>query len=107
METKKMKEAKRTRRAVIVGNGPYGLYYGQVEATDEEVLQERSVRVYECRHIARWKGGRGGITALAATGPDADGSLIGAACPSSLLTDVKAIHDVSDAAQARFSEVHS
>lgn len=78
-----MANAKRKSRMVIVGNGPYGLYYGETSATDEEILEKNAVRLGRCRHIAYWKGDVGGITSLAATGP-ADGSRIGKAAPSGL-----------------------
>jgi hypothetical protein len=93
------------KRMCIVGNGNFGLYYGEVRSTDAEVAKTASVRLFGCRHIAYWTGGKGGITALAALGPK-DGSRIGPAIESSLLCDVKAIHVVSSNAQRAFDAVN-
>lgn len=103
-----MKTTRTKPRMCIVGNGPYGLYYGEVRATDAEVLKVRAVRVYNCRTIRYWYGGHGGITSLAAwgpCGPNVAKNRIGAAAPSSLLTDVKALHECSPEAIVAFASI--
>ena len=102
------KKSKTTNgRYAIVANGSYGLWFGRVEATDAEIAASgRQVRVYECRGVRYWYGRRGGITSLAAhglCGPRAGESRIGAPIPSSLLEDVKAIHDCTPEAVATFA----
>ena len=94
----------------IVGNGPYGLWFGRVIATDEEIVASRAVRLYAARNIRYWYGRKGGVTSLAAhgpCGPRQQESRIGAEIESTLLLDVKAIHKCSDAACQRFAEVQS
>ncbi|MHB8361313.1 MAG: DUF6948 domain-containing protein [Thermoplasmataceae archaeon] len=98
----------RSKRHVLVGNGPYGLYIGITGATDAEILEAHAVRLESCRQVARWYGLTGGITSLAQhgpCGPKAQQSLVGAAAPSSLLCDVKAVHDLSPEAIAAFSAI--
>ena len=104
MDTKK----KTTKRYVIVGNTGYGLYCGYIEASDAEIVATKAVRVFECRHIRYWYGGTGGITSLAAWGPcgtRVKESRIGACAPSSLITDVKAVHECSAEAVAAFNAI--
>jgi hypothetical protein len=91
-------------RVVIIGNDGYGLYYGRITATDEEIARNKAVRVYRCRHIAHWKGDPGGITSLAATGPHR-GSRIGKECPSALVTGVKNVFECSADAVGRFDDM--
>lgn len=94
---------KRKRRTVIIGNDKYGLYYGDVEASDEEIIAKKAVRVYGCRHIAYWQGGTGGITSLAAWGPKVGGdSRIGAPADA-LITGVVNVLDVSADARVAFA----
>jgi hypothetical protein len=87
----------------IVGGPSYGLYYGLV--SPDEVNKSHDITVTHCRHIAYWKGPRGGITALAQVGPD-NGSRIGVACASTRVNNVAAVHFVSDKAAKKFAEVH-
>lgn len=97
-------------RWVIVGHGPYGLTYGQIKATDSEIMKARAVRVYGARGIRYWYGKNGGITSLAAhglCGPKRDQSRIGEPTASSLLLDVKAIHDCSPECVASFASFKS
>ena len=92
----------------IVGNGPYGLWIGQVRATDAEVAQTHSVRLYNARNIRYWYGRKGGISSLAAFGPcgaRVKDSRIGAPIKFTLLLDVKAIHCCSDEAVAAFAVI--
>ena len=108
MATKKVK--KNQERFVIVGNGSWCLWFGKVKATDAEVLKDKAVRVYDCRHVRYWYGGTGGITSLAKWGPcgsRAKESRIGAPCPSSLITDVRAIHDCTDEAVVNFAAIEA
>ena len=104
----KAKKAKNNRRYVVVGNEGYGLYCGYVEATDAEILAAKAVRLYEARHVRYWYGGTGGITSLAAWGPcgsRAKESRIGAPCPSSLITEVRAVHECTDEARVAFDAI--
>jgi hypothetical protein len=101
-------EAKRTKRHVIVGNQSYGLYYGETDATDREIVETKSVRLDNCRHIAHWQGKTGGITSLAAygpCGPRAKESRIGAPAPSSLLSGVVNVYDCTDEAIKAFARI--
>ena len=112
MATKKTKPAatEAPMRAVIVGNGPWGLWFGRVCASDEEVIATRAVRLFEARNIRYWYGRSGGITSLAAfgpCGPRVEQTRIGAPIPSTLLLDVKAIHDCAELAVAAFAAVKS
>jgi hypothetical protein len=98
-------------RWVIVGNGSWGLWYGQTKgATDAEIAATHSVRLYNARNIRYWYGRKGGITSLAAfglCGPKQNQSRIGAPIASTLLLDVKAVHDCSEEAIASFALVKS
>ena len=91
------------RRTVIIGNAGYGLYYGDIEATDAEIVATKAARVYGCRHIAYWKGEVGGITSLASKGPHS-GSRIGLPADG-LVTGIVNIYDVSPEAVAAFAAV--
>jgi hypothetical protein len=95
-------------RWVIVGNGPWGLWFGRVTASDAAVVRARSVRLYDARNIRYWYGKTGGITSLAAfgpCGPRGNESRMGAPISSTLLLDVKAIHDCSSEAVAAFAAI--
>jgi hypothetical protein len=103
-----MKNVKTKKNHVIVGNGNYGLYFGYIKCSDAQAIKDKAVRIYECRHIARWYGKTGGISSLAAfgpCGPSVANSRIGFSCPSSLVMDVKAIHGCSDEAVKAFAAV--
>jgi hypothetical protein len=91
-------------RPVIVANSSYGLYYGRITASDEEIAKHGCVRVSRCRHIAHWKGDPGGITSLASTGPQR-GSRIGKECPSALVTAVRNVFDCTIEATLRFDDM--
>lgn len=100
---------KTNKRFVIVGNQSYGLYYGETDATDESIVETKSVRLENCRHIAKWYGRTGGITSLAAhgpCGPNAKNSRIGAPV-SSLLTGVVNVYDCSAEAVAAFARIET
>lgn len=112
--TKKMGEetmanAKKSNgRYCVVGNGSWGLYFGLVKAMDEDIAATRSVRLYEARNIRYWYGRKGGITSLVAfgpCGPRVSESRIGAPIASSLLLDVKAVHECSPEAVTAFAAV--
>jgi len=95
-------------RWVIVGNGPWGLWFGRLDdgVTDAEIAASGSARLYDARNIRYWYGRKGGITSLAAyglCGPDMAKSRIGAPVESTLLLDVKAIHTCSHAAVESFA----
>ena len=94
----------------IVGNGPYGLWFGRVIDSDEKIIKERAVRLYDARNIRYWYGKTGGITSLAAFGPcgsRACDSRIGAPIESTLLLDVKAIHRCSKEAVLAFEKIEA
>ncbi len=107
--TKAIKTKKTSGRMCIVGNGPWGLWYGEVRASDAEVAKTHSVRIYHARGIRRWYCRLGGgITSLAALGPSGprvDECRIGAEIASTLLLDVKALHECSPEAVAAFASV--
>ena len=99
-------------RHVLIGNERYGLYIGIIDddATDAQIASTRSVRVRECRHVARWFGKSGGITSLAAhgpCGPRASESRVGAPCTTALLTGVVNVYDLSPEAIEAFAGVVS
>lgn len=106
--TEEMEMTKSSKRWVIVGNGPYGLWFGQVNDPDDKIITGKAVRLYRARNIRYWYGKNGGITSLAAfgpCGPKAQESRIGAEITSTLLLDVKAVHDCSSEAIAAFAEI--
>lgn len=95
------------RRFVIVGNQSYGLYYGETDASDEQINESKAVRLYGCRHIAQWYGKTGGITSLAAHGPCGPrvvDNRIGAPCDA-LLTGVVNVYDCTPEAVAAFASI--
>lgn len=95
-------------RWCVVGCEGYGLYYGEVRATDAEILKTSSVRIYNCRHVRYWYGKTGGITSLAAfgpCGPRVSENRIGAPCPSSLITRVCAVHECPPDAVTAFAAI--
>jgi len=105
-----MTEQRNPKRFVIVGNSNYGLYYGETDATDKEIVEKGSVRLDNCRHIFHWQGKTGGITSLAASGPcgpRATQSRIGAPAPSALLTSVVNVFDCSAEAVANFARIEA
>ncbi len=100
--------ARSKMRAVLVGNGSYGLYVGETDASDKKILADRAVRLANCRHVRYWYGRKGGITSLAAhgpCGPRQQESRIGAPCPSALIADVRTVFDLSPEAVANFAAV--
>lgn len=100
MAGKKGTKAAKPRFAIITSQYR-DIYYGEVVTPDAEVIRDKAAVVLNCRHIAYWKGPVGGITGLAAEGP-AQGSRVGAAAPKSTLTGVANVHDVTEAARAKF-----
>jgi hypothetical protein len=95
-------------RWCIIGNGPWGLWFGRVKASDAEVIKTKAVRVFDARNIRYWYGKSGGITSLAAfgpCGPKQQDSRIGATIASTLILDVKAIHECSPEAVANFAAI--
>ena len=107
----KKKAAKKSgERYVVIGAGSWCLWYGRIRASDAEILKTKSARVYDCRHVRYWYGGTGGITSLAAwgpCGPRVKESRIGAPCPSSLITDVRAVHECSPEAVTAFASIEA
>lgn len=101
-------KSKSKKRFVIVGNEKYGLFYGETDASDADVIATKSVRLDRCRHVAQWYGKNGGITSLAAhgpCGPRASESRIGAPAPSQLVGGVVNVIDCSDEAVAAFARI--
>jgi hypothetical protein len=102
MATKKRTtKPKRITRTCIITTQYRDLYFGVIAATDEEVTASKSVSVDECRHIAYWKGPKGGITSLAAEGPG-PGSNIGKPVDGVLITGVAHLIPVTPGAAAGF-----
>ena len=98
---------KKQSRHVLVGNQSYGLYIGQTDATDQEIVSSRSVRLRQCRHVAKWFGRTGGITSLAAhgpCGPRAKESRVGAPADA-LLTGIVNVFDLSPEAVIAFAAI--
>ena len=92
----------------VVGNGPWGLWFGQVRDSDEQIIKTKALRLYNARNIRYWYGRSGGITSLAAFGPcgaRAKESRIGAPISSTLLLEVKAVHECSPEAVAAFAAI--
>jgi len=92
-------------RWAIVGNGPWGIWFGEVRATDAQIARTHSIRLYRARNIRYWYGRTGGITSLARfglCGPRAAESRVGAEIASTLLLDVKAVHECHPEAVATF-----
>lgn len=52
--------AAKKARAVLIGNGSYGLYIGETAASDKEILADKAVRLSNCRHVRYWYGKTGG-----------------------------------------------
>jgi hypothetical protein len=102
-------ERKPKRKWVVIGTGSCGLWYGQIDdnaATRKKIIRDKACIVYGCRHVRYWHGGTGGITSLAAWGPNPanDGNRIGAPADS-LITNIANVYDVPPEAQKRFAAV--
>ena len=102
-----MKKSKRVW--VLIGSGSWGLWHGQIDAdrrTRDEIVKSGVALVYGCRNIRYWYGPTGGITSLAAKGPDpADKrNRIGAPCDS-LVTKIVNVYYCTPEAVARFAEI--
>lgn len=106
MKTKKNGSKTPARRHVVVTNASYGIYYGEVEASDAEISAAKAVRVFGCRHVARWYGGTGGITSLAAWGPKGNDNRIGQPCDA-LISNVANVFDATPEAVAAFAAVQA
>ena len=95
-------------RKVLIGNASYGLWYGEIiddAKTTKEIVACKAAVVRNCRHVRYWYGPTGGITSLAAQGPDpAKQNKIGAPC-TALITQIVNVFDVSSEAAARFDAV--
>ena len=97
------------RRHVLVGNQSYGLYIGETDATDADIIATKAVRLTNCRHVCRWYGKTGGITSLAAHGPcgaSKGNSRIGAPC-NALITGVVNVLDLSPDAVKAFASIEA
>jgi hypothetical protein len=107
--TVKTKTKKNKLRSVLVGNQSYGLYIGETDATDVDIIKSKAVRLMNCRHVARWYGKTGGVTSLAAhgpCGPQAKDSRVGAPC-NALVTGVVNVLDLTDEAIANFAKIEA
>jgi len=91
----------------IVGHGPWGLAYGDVTHVEVEHWRMKGggLRVKNYRNIRYWYGPKGGISSLAALGPDPldERNRIGAEAPETVVVEVKAVHRCSPAAVSRFA----
>ena len=97
-------------RAVLVGNQSYGLYIGETNATDDDIIATKAVRLTNCRHVCRWYGKTGGITSLAAfgpCGPSAGDSRVGVPVTSALITGVVNVLDLTPEAVASFAKIEA
>lgn len=93
-------------RTVLITNNSYGIYYGEIDASDADIVASKSVRVTNCRHVCRWYGGTGGVTSLAQWGPTAGkDNRIGEPVASALITNVANVYDVPASAAAAFDAV--
>lgn len=98
-----------TERMVLVGNSSYGLYIGNTDASDADIIASKAVRLKDARHVFRWYGATGGITSLAAFGPcgaRAAESRVGAPC-NGLVTGVVNVFDLSPAAIEAFAAIEA
>jgi hypothetical protein len=97
------KTIKKAKNICIICNDKYGIYYGNVIKFD---VKNKIATVEGCRHVARWYGGTGGITSLAALGlcgPKAGESRVGAPTDMpAILTGIVNIFPVSVLAQQTF-----
>ena len=101
--------ATKKRKWVLIGSGSWGLFYGQIDddkATRDDIVASKAAYVYNCRNVRYWYGPTGGITSLAACGPNpADTrNRIGAPC-GALITQIVNVYDVPPEAQKRFDGV--
>jgi hypothetical protein len=107
-KTNQTKAASKMRH-VLVGNQSYGLYIGETDASDADIIASKAVRLKNCRHVCRWYGKTGGITSLAAHGPcgsQAKDSRIGAPC-NALVTGVVNVLDLTPEAVANFAKIEA
>lgn len=105
----KTTNAARKLRHVLVGNQSYGLYIGETDASDADIIASKAVRLTNCRHVSRWYGKTGGITSLAAHGPcgsQEKDSRIGAPC-NALVTGVVNVLDLTPEAVANFAKIEA
>ena len=95
---------------VLVGNSGGGLYIGDTDQCDEEIIATKAIRLHNCRHVARWYGRTGGITSLAQhgpCGPRVGESRVGAPCPSALITGVVNVFNLSPEAARNFAAIEA
>lgn len=108
-KTKTSRTATSKMRAVLVGNQSYGLYIGETDAKDADIIATKAVRLVNCRHVCRWYGKTGGITSLAAFGPcgtQKKDSRIGAPC-TALVTGIVNVLDLSPEAVEAFASIEA
>lgn len=94
-------------RHVLVGNQSYGLYIGETDAKDADIIESKAVRLVNCRHVCQWFGKTGGITSLAAFGPCGSRkseSRVGAPC-NALVTGIVNVLDLSPEAVKAFASI--
>lgn len=96
---------------VMIGTGSWGLWVGEIVATKRalaDVVETKAVHVTRCRNVRFWYGPTGGITSLAAEGPNAADKRNRIGAPvDALVTDVRVIYYLSAKAIANFAAVRS
>lgn len=100
---KKTAAAAPVAQTYIVTDSHRDLWYGEV-ADPEAMMRDGHGQIARCRHIAYWRGPKGGLTSLAVEGPEAS-SRIGRPAESAWVRDVVAVLAVSEAAAGRFGAV--
>ena len=100
-----MPTKKPAARTMIIAAGNYGLYYGEITESDEQINATKMAHVGRCRHIAYWEGPLGGITSLAESGPTKNSRIGLATTTPSVILDVRNLFPVSPASAARFEAV--
>jgi hypothetical protein len=94
---------------VMIGAGSWGLWTGIVDVSPvaiAEILKTKATHVTACRNIRYWYGPTGGITSLAALGPNPQDARNRIGVPVDMLvTDIKNIYYLTPAAISNFDAV--
>lgn len=89
-----MSRRKNGKIGVVVTTEHRGVFFGYINPDD---INERSIRVEQCRMCVRWETSNRGVVGLAATGPDSAAKITPAA-PAIVLHDVTSVMECSKAA---------
>lgn len=94
---------------VMIGSGTWGLWVGQIDASKRaigEVIRTKAIFVHGCRNVRYWYGPTGGITSLAAKGPNPLDKRNRIGCRVDMtVTDVKNLYYLTQEAVANFEKV--